>query len=258
MERLLRVMARLRAPGGCPWDREQTLESLETYLLEECYEVLDALAAGETRAHREELGDLLLQIVFQSEIRAEADEFDFAEVADAIHDKLIRRHPHVFQDGSAMDAAAVPKKWEDIKAQERHESGKSHEGRLDGVPKTAPALLQALRIGEKAAAAGFDWPGLDGPRDKVDEEWAELEAEIKSGNAAGIKDEMGDVLYAICNLSRHLGVDPEAALRQTLGKFRRRFRAIEVALDREDRRFEDTTLDRLEELWEIAKARERS
>ncbi len=255
-------MAQLRAPGGCPWDREQTLETLKTYLLEETYETLDAIDAGDPNGHRDELGDLLLQIVFQSEIAQEAGTFGLAEVATAIADKLVRRHPHVFAGSYAHTSADVSKNWERIKAEERAKSGKSKaaQGTLDSVPKALPALLRALRTGEKAAAVGFDWTRAADVRAKVYEEWSELDQALKeregtrdSRNHAQVTEEIGDLLFSVANLSRHLGVDPEDALRRTLEKFQSRFSYIERELAVRGKVPSEATIDELERLWEDAK-----
>ncbi len=261
VERLARIMAQLRAPGGCPWDREQTLASLKTYLLEETYETLDAIDAGDPAGHRDELGDLLLQVVFQSEITQEAGTFGLAEVATAIADKLVRRHPHVFGDTEARTASDVSKNWERIKAEERAKSGKKQaKGTLDGVPKAFPALLRALRTGEKASAVGFDWTRAADVRAKVYEEWSELdqalaarEKNADATNQAQVAEELGDLLFSIANLSRHLGVDPEDALRRTLEKFQNRFSYLEQELAKKGKVPSEATIDELERLWEDAK-----
>lgn len=253
---LSRIMARLRAADGCPWDREQTLETLKAYLIEECYELVGAIDAGAVDEHREELGDVLLQVVFQSQIRAESGEFGLAEVADAISDKLVRRHPHVFGNESAKSAAEVHTNWESIKAEERKAKGQPRSGRLAGVPRSLPALLQAYRIGQKASSAGFDWPEASGAWDKLHEELAELEEAMAGDDRAHLEEELGDVLFALCNVARHAGLDPEDALRGANMKFQRRFEVIESELDRLGERFEESSLDRLERLWELAKSRE--
>ncbi len=261
VERLARIMARLRAPGGCPWDREQTLQTLKTYLLEETYETLDAIDAGDPNGHRDELGDLLLQIVFQSEIAQETSDFGLAEVATAIADKMVRRHPHVFADGDAKTATDVTKSWERIKAEERAKSGKkSAQGTLDGIPKAFPALLRALRTGEKAAAVGFDWTRAADVRAKVREEWDELDQALHERETTGdpakqaqVAEELGDLLFSIANLARHLGVDPEDALRRTLEKFQKRFSYLEEKLAASGKAPSQATIDELERLWEDAK-----
>lgn len=266
---LVDTMTRLRR--DCPWDREQTVKSLRPYLLEEAHEVLAVLDAldddgggGEVREHREELGDLLLQIVFQSEIQREAGRFDVGDVARAIDDKLRRRHPHIFPpvdgaptatDGTVPGTQAF---WEAIKRAERAASGKDvvkKSSALDGVPKHLPALLRAYRTGEKARGAGFDWPDHHGVIDKIEEELAEVKEAIVGGNKAEIESEIGDMLYALTNLARHFEIDPEAALRQTIGRFESRFRVVEELLAAEGKTPEQTPLDELEARWQEAKRR---
>lgn len=252
---LCRVMARLRAPGGCPWDREQTLASLRTYLLEETHETLEAMDRGDPKAHREELGDLLLQIVFQTEITAEAGQFDVADVADAIRAKLVRRHPHVFGDAKAESASGALANWEAVKAKERDATKSSV---LDGVPRAMPALLRAFRTGEKAAAVGFDWADMTGARAKVEEEWRELTEHLAPTlDAAKASEELGDLLFALTSLGRHLAVNPEDALRATIDKFHRRFRHVETQLATRGRTPKDSTLEEMDALWDEAKALEK-
>lgn len=249
---LCRVMAHLRAPGGCPWDREQTLDSLKPYLLEETYETLDAIDKGDPKDHCEELGDLLLQVVFQAEIAQETS-FDIADVSDGIREKLIRRHPHVFEGADAKTAKDVVATWEAIKAAERPKS----KGLLDGVPKALPALLRAYRTGEKASGVGFDWPDAEGPKAKVLEEWEEIQAALTiDHNTKAISGEIGDMLFALVNYSRHLGIDPESALRETIDRFHLRFRHIERALQERGSEIRDTPIDSLNDLWEEAKSKE--
>ncbi|MFZ4578316.1 MAG: nucleoside triphosphate pyrophosphohydrolase [Myxococcota bacterium] len=280
-ERLVVVMERLRAAeGGCPWDREQTLASLRTYLVEESYELLDAMDAlgqaskalppdlpwqgpqderealafaRKVELFREELGDVLLQIAFQSQIAKEAGWFDAQDVARGIADKMIRRHPHVFQGVGDPDLrpAEIVTQWEQIKRRE----GK---GALDGVPRNLPSLLRAQRIGEKAGRIGLDWPGPDAVLDKVDEELAELRAAMASGDEQAMADELGDVLFALSSLARHLGVDAEQGLRGTLDRFTRRFKHVEHALEAQHGREYRADLDELDALWQQAKAAERS
>lgn len=244
IERLVGIMARLRAPeDGCPWDLRQDLDSLRAYLVEETYEVLEAL--HEPADHREELGDLLFQIVFQSRIRQEEGHFDLADVANGIADKLERRHPHVFGDQAVTDAAEVARNWHASKARE-----KKRESALDGVPTGLPALLRAQRIGEKAARQGFDWPDAAGVRAKLDEELAEVaEAQTEEARAA----ELGDVLFTVANWCRHLGVEPEFALQAATDKFERRFRAMEQAAQAEGAQLKAETPDQLEARWQRAK-----
>ena len=250
--KLVGLMQRLLAPDGCPWDREQTLETLVPYLVEETYEVVDALAAGHADDHREELGDLLLQIVFQSELRFSEGKFGIDDVARGIVAKLVRRHPHVFGDAVAKDADAVLGNWAKIKAAEKAEKGKH--GALDGIPKSAPALLRATRAGEKAGAVGFDWPDADGPREKIGEELRELDQARRSGDKAEVERELGDVLFAVCNLGRKLGLDPESALRAATDRFARRFGHLEAALAAQGRTVSDADTAEQDRLWRAAKA----
>jgi tetrapyrrole methylase family protein/MazG family protein len=253
--KLCGLMQRLLAPDGCPWDREQTLETLVPYLVEETYEVVDALGDGNVDDHREELGDLLLQIVFQSELRFAEGKFGIDDVARGIVAKLVRRHPHVFGDTVAKDADAVLANWAKLKAAEKAEKGKH--GALHGIPRSAPALLRATRAGEKASAVGFDWPDADGPRAKVDEELREFDAARKQGDREQMQSELGDVLLAITNLARKLGLDAEQALRDADDRFGRRFRYIEEALAAEGRAVGDASPAEQDRLWEAAKRAER-
>ena len=255
LERLLAVMARLRGPGGCPWDREQTLASLRPYVLEETYEVLEAIDAGDDRAHREELGDLLLQIVFQARIAEEEGRFSFADVADAIHDKLVSRHPHVFGDADAKDADAVLRQWAALKRKENEAKGGGRSA-LEGVPREMPALARADRLTEKASRIGFDWPDAAGARAKVEEEIAELDEAIAGGDPAAIEHEVGDALFALANLARKLGVPPEEALRGALARFVGRFGHVERELTRRGIPHGEATLSQMDELWNEAKSLE--
>lgn len=250
-ERLVGIMARLRGPDGCPWDREQDLETLKPYLIEEAYEVLDAIESGDTKSHQEELGDLLLQVVFQSEVRRQDDTFDVRDVAHGIADKLVRRHPHVFGDAGADDADQAYKQWETIKAKER--GAKSI---LSGVPRHLPALLRAARVTEKASRVGFDWTAIDGPLEKLHEEVGELEEAIASKDKPAIEHELGDLLFTIVNVSRFLDVDAEDALRRTVDRFSRRFEHVETAMREAERPMKDAPIDELEKYWEAAKAAE--
>jgi tetrapyrrole methylase family protein/MazG family protein len=252
VERLLGIMARLRGPDGCPWDREQTLDTLRPYVLEETYEVLEAIESGDARAHREELGDLLLQIVFQARLAEEKGDFDFAGVATAISDKLVSRHPHVFGDVQVKDAEAVLKQWAALKKQEKQAKG-GGKSVLEGVPREMPALARAERLTEKASRVGFDWPDAGGARRKLDEELAELDEAIAGGDARRIEDELGDVLFAVANLARKLAVPPEEALRRTLGRFIARFEFIERELERQGVPHGHATLEQMDALWDKAK-----
>lgn len=262
VERLLEIMARLRGPGGCPWDREQTLQTLRPYLLEETYEVLEAIDAGDEKAHREELGDLLLQIVFQARIAEEEQRFEFADVADAISDKLVSRHPHVFEAAAdarrggkgaeVKDAEAVLRQWVELKRKENEAKG-GGKSVLEGVPREMPALARAERLTEKASRVGFDWPDASGARAKLGEELGELDEAIASGDRGRIEDELGDLLFAGANLARKLGIPPEEALRRTLGRFVSRFHYIEASLAERGLRAGEATLEEMDRLWEEAK-----
>ncbi|HEY5090450.1 MAG TPA: nucleoside triphosphate pyrophosphohydrolase [Polyangia bacterium] len=252
--KLCGLMQRLLAPGGCPWDREQTLETLVPYLVEETYEVVDALASGNADDHREELGDLLLQIVFQSELRFAEGKFGIDDVARGIVAKLVRRHPHVFGDVVAKDAGDVLANWAKLKAAEKAEKGKH--GALDGIPKSAPALLRATRAGEKAGAVGFDWPDADGPRAKIDEELRELDEARRGGNRVQMQRELGDLLFSTVNLARRMGLDAEQALRDSTDRFARRFGHVERTLAEQGRAVSDAPPDEQERLWQSAKRAE--
>ena len=252
--KLVGLMQRLLAEGGCPWDREQTLETLVPYLVEETYEVVDALAEGDADDHREELGDLLLQIVFQSELRFTEGKFGIDDVARGIVTKLVRRHPHVFGDAVAKDAEAVLANWAKLKAAEKKEKGKH--GALDGIPKSAPALLRATRAGEKASAVGFDWPDAKGPREKIEEELREFDEAWARGDRTEMQRELGDVLQAVVNLARKLGLDAEQALRDSTDRFARRFRHVELALEAQGRAVSDADAAEQDRLWREAKVSE--
>ena len=252
--KLCGLMQRLLAPDGCPWDREQTLETLVPYLVEETYEAVDALASGNADDHREELGDLLLQIVFQSELRFAEGKFGIDDVARAIVAKLVRRHPHVFGDVVAKDAGDVLANWAKLKAAEKAEKGKH--GALDGIPRSAPALLRATRAGEKAGAVGFDWTDADGPRAKIDEELRELDEARRGGDRAQMQRELGDLLFSTVNLARRMGLDAEQALRDSTDRFARRFGHVERTLAEQGRAVADASPDEQERLWQAAKRAE--
>ena len=273
------IMARLRGPGGCPWDREQTFDSIRKYTLEETYEVLDAIERRNWSDLKEELGDLLLQVLFYAEIAAEPGYFTISEVIDGLNRKLIRRHPHVFGDEasiaagnsappgmetSGIDANHVLRNWEEIKRAEKAAGADSPKSLLDTVPRTFPALMEAAKLGSKAAKVGFDWPDAEGVFAKLDEEVAELREAIAEGSQHAarkndsatedpVAEELGDLLFTVVNLSRRLGVDPELALRHTNQKFRQRFSAMERASDRP---LEEQSPERLEALWAEDKASE--
>lgn len=257
-DRLVAIMRALRAPGGCPWDREQTVASLRPFVLEETYEVLEAIESGSPASLREELGDYLYEAVFLAQISEEAGHFSIADAIDAVCDKLVRRHPHVFarQEGDAgITADQVIERWETMKARERAQEG--HEPArakttLSGVPKTLPALLRACEVSARAAAVGFDWARAGDVLDKIDEEVAELRREIAAGSTGDLsraEEEMGDLLFAIANLSRKLGIEPEAALRRATDKFTRRFDALERAFTTRGRALQDATLEEMEDEW---------
>ncbi len=254
VQKLVGLMQRLLAPGGCPWDREQTLKTLVPYLVEETYEVVDALAAGNALDHVEELGDLLLQIVFQSELRFTEGAFGIDDVARGIVSKLVRRHPHVFGDVKVSGAGDVLSNWAKLKAVEKAEKGKR--GALDGIPRSAPALLRATRAGEKAGAVGFDFTDADGPRAKVDEELREFDQARAVGDRDQMTKELGDALFALVNLGRKLNLDPESALREATDRFARRFCHVEETLAQQGRAVADATPDEQERLWQAAKAAE--
>ena len=259
IDRLHEIMTRLRdRQTGCPWDREQTLSSLKPCVLEEAYELLAAMDRPEDEAnHIEELGDVLLQVMFQAVMAEEEGRFTFDDVANGVSDKLVRRHPHVFGDVDAKDSAAVLRNWERIKQQE-HRKEARHSA-LDGVPAALPALIKAQRTQEKAARVGFDWKDAEGPLEKISEELEELKAEIAARKSESpvdsdrVKEELGDLLFSVCNLARHLKVDSESALEGTTAKFARRFRAVEAAAKSAGRDLKDMTLAEMDELWEAAK-----
>jgi len=252
LSRLLAVVARLRAPDGCPWDRKQTPASMAPHLLEEAFEAADALRRGDGAAASEELGDVLVNVAMISQITGEVGGAGIAAVAAAAADKLVRRHPHVFGEHRADSAEAAYRNWEQQKQQEKAQQP-GPRGVLAGVPRALPALLRAFRSGEKAARVGFDWPDRQGPRLKIDEELAELDAAIASGDAAAMADELGDVLFSLCNLARHLGVNPEMALGSTTDKFQRRFEAVEAEFDHQ---LAGRTLAELDAAWVRAKRTE--
>jgi MazG family protein len=256
IERLLSIMERLRGPDGCPWDREQTLKSLRPYVLEETYEVLEAIDAGDPREHCEELGDLLLQIVFQAQLAKEEGRFEFADVAEAISNKLVARHPHVFGDADVKDADAVLRQWAALKREEKRAKG-GGQSVLEGVPREMPALARADRLTEKASRVGFDWPDPAGAREKLSEEIRELDAAIGQGDRDAIEHELGDALFALANLSRKLGVPPEEALRGAVGRFIARFDHIERELARRGVAHGAATLAEMDALWDEAKSLER-
>jgi MazG family protein len=256
IERLLGIMERLRGPDGCPWDREQTLRTLRPYVLEETYEVLEAIDGGDVREHCEELGDLLLQIVFQAQLMKEQGAFDFADVAEAISNKLVSRHPHVFGDSVVKDAEGVLKQWAALKREEKRAKGGGHSV-LEGVPREMPALARADRLTEKASRIGFDWPDAAGARAKVEEELGEVDEAMKGGDPLALEHEVGDLLFAVSNLARKLGIAPEEALRGALNRFVSRFGHVERELERRGVPHAGATLAEMDALWDEAKSLER-
>ncbi|MBV9268480.1 MAG: nucleoside triphosphate pyrophosphohydrolase [Acidobacteriaceae bacterium] len=251
---LVRIMARLRAPGGCPWDRKQTFESIKPYTLEETYEVLDAIDRRDWAELAEELGDLLLQPVFFAEMATEENLFTITDSLDAINTKLIRRHPHVFGDAKAQTAEDVKERWDQIKKQEKSDKRRDAMASiLDGVPRSLPALVEAEKVSNKAAAAGFEWPDVAGVLDKLQEEARELAAARDSGSQEHIEHEIGDLFFTVVNFARFLKIDPEQALRKTTARFRRRFSHIERELVKSGGELSTTPLKRMEELWQEAK-----
>jgi nucleoside triphosphate diphosphatase len=265
--RLLHIMAALRTPGtGCPWDLEQNFATIAPYTLEEAYEVADAIARGDLADLRDELGDLLLQVVFHARMAQEQGAFDFGDVVESITEKLLRRHPHVFGDMRGLTAEAVEGLWERIKAEEKAQKAKTRErtqhadradaSALAGVPVTLPALTRALKLQAKAGKVGFDWNDPLAVLAKIREEADEIEHDLAAGNRAAAAVEVGDLLFAVVNLARHLDADPEAVLRATNAKFERRFGAIERALAERGKTPQEATLAEMDALWDAAKASE--
>jgi MazG family protein len=260
IDALLRIMAKLRSPeGGCPWDLEQNFATIAPYTIEEAYEVADAIEHGDMGELKDELGDLLFQVVFHAQMAREAGAFQFEDVVRAICEKMIRRHPHVFGDEDAQTAGAVKGRWEEIKAEEKAAKGKAAQtSLLDDVPLALPALARAVKLQARAARVGFDWPGTAEVLDKLNEEMLELSHEVaKGGDHDRLEDELGDMLFVYANLARHLKVDPEAALRRANAKFRRRFGYIEEKLAAEGRKPEQSSLEEMDSLWNEAKREER-
>jgi nucleoside triphosphate diphosphatase len=253
IDRLLEIMARLRDPEhGCPWDREQTWQSIVPHTIEEAYEIADAVERDDADQVRDELGDLLFQVVFQSRIAEEQGLFRFDDVVDAISNKLERRHPHVFGDATVGSAAEQTAAWEEHKAAERRVSGGAV-GALDGVTLGLPALVRAAKLGRRAAQVGFDWPDVTGVLDKVREEIDELQQAVVTGDSVHVREEIGDLLFSVAQVARHLDVDPEGALRDAGGKFEKRFRRIEASLAVDGRTAADASMAELEALWARAK-----
>ena len=252
-QKLVALMARLRAPGGCPWDREQTFDSIKPYTLEETYEVLDAIDRRDWKDLAEELGDFVLQAVFHAQMAAEQGLFSIGDALDAINAKLIRRHPHVFGERSADTPNDVLRIWGEAKAAEKAEKGTAAAGLLDGVPRALPALVEAQQITSRAARAGFDWENPDQVLEKLHEELAEFDQARRNASPPELEDELGDLLFVLVNLARFVKVDPEQALRRTNAKFRDRFGYIERKLAERGRKIEASNMDELEALWQEAK-----
>lgn len=250
---LVDIMARLRAPGGCPWDREQTFDTIKAYLLEETYEVLDAIDARDWDELRGELGDLMLQAVFFSQMAAEKDLFGIEDALDAINEKLIRRHPHVFGNETAEDAGDVKKIWSEVKAEEKRQKGRENTPLLGSIPRGMPALVEAQQITSRAAHVGFDWENPGQVLEKLHEELQEFEEARRGTSHEELEGELGDMLFVLVNLARFVKVDPEQALRRTNAKFRQRFGYIERKLAERGKSLAEASIDEMEELWQEAK-----
>ncbi|HEX3043567.1 MAG TPA: nucleoside triphosphate pyrophosphohydrolase [Bacillota bacterium] len=258
LPRLVKIMADLRSEGGCPWDREQTHQTLKPYVIEETYEVLEAIDEGKPDKLREELGDLLLQVVFHAQLAAENKQFTMDDVIDSISEKLIRRHPHVFADTIVSDVSGVLENWEKIK---KSEMPGERESALDGVPKDLPALMKAAKTQSKAAKVGFDWGNLEGPLQKTKEEFREFEEVLESAGSEPIdeagrdrlEDEFGDILFSLVNVARFIKINPELALGRTIAKFNKRFRYMEQEAVKMGRNLKEMSLAEMDKLWEQAK-----
>ncbi len=248
-DRIIELMAKLRAPEGCPWDREQTLDSLRPFILEEAYELIDAIDSCQSEAIKEELGDLVLEVLFVSQICAEKGHFKISQVLELLEEKLVRRHPHVFGPRRARDSSEALARWEEIKDTEKSKG----ESVLSNVPRALPALVRAFKLSAKAARTGFDWKSVDDVVDKLREELAELEMARITSNPDALAEEIGDLLFVVANLARHLGVDPELALNGTNQKFVDRFRHVEERLAADKRSPSESNLEEMEALWQEAK-----
>ena len=251
-DKLVQIMARLRAPDGCPWDREQTHRSLKPYLIEEAYETLEALDSGDDKEIRAELGDLLLQIIFHSQLAAEEDRFTIDDVVNGICEKLIRRHTHVFGDVKATNQQEALNNWEKVKREERG-GGESGASALDGVPTSMPALLRARRLQSKAKSVGFDWDSADGAFEKLDEEMAEFRAAFAAMDPKRLEDELGDIFFSLVNVSRFLKINPEEALTGSITKFINRFQYVEGEVAKSGKQLDAVGLEEMDRLWEEAK-----
>lgn len=256
IEKLTALMERLRAPEGCPWDREQTLESLVPFIIEEAYEVVSAIDGGQSRHVKDELGDLLFQVVFASRIAEEAGDFSMKDVIDASVEKMVRRHPHVFGEGKADTSEEVLAHWAEIKKEEKRKAGEP-QGLLSGIPEVLPALMRAHKVSQKAAKAGFDWQDIQEVFVKVDEELGEFKKEVLGRNAEGMEEEFGDLLFSLVNVGRFLEVNPEDALRKTISKFITRFNHIEQTIVEKGEDLSTASIEEMERLWTEAKALEK-
>lgn len=251
LARLLEIMARLRSDGGCPWDREQTLDTLKPFLVEESYELIDAIETGSVESHREELGDLLLQIVFQAQIRREQGEFAFADVIDTLADKLVRRHPHVFGSTEVAGSADVIRNWDAIKAKEKGD--RPDRSALDGIPRHLPALQKAHQVQSRASRVGFDWSAVHDVMLKIEEELHELKQAMGAQSREAITEEIGDLLFSVVNIARYQGINSEEALSRTIAKFIRRFREIERRVRASGRTLAECGLDEMDSIWNEVK-----
>lgn len=259
IDALLEIMERLRDPkNGCPWDVKQTFNSIAPYTLEEAYEVADAIERNNLTDLKEELGDLLLQVVFHARIAEEQGSFAFSDVVTGISEKMIRRHPHVFADGSAKNPDEVNATWEEIKQREKDSKPGTTDGLLDDVPSNFPPLTQAVKLQKQAAKVGFDWPNAEPVLAKIEEELAELKVEVDAGNADLMEEEFGDLMFVLANYARHLKIDPDAALRRANQKFRSRFSSMEADAKSQIQSMSDLSLEQLEALWVLAKTKEKS
>ena len=252
-ERLVEIMAQLRAPNGCPWDREQTFDTIKPYTIEETYEVLEAIDERDWPHLTEELGDYMLQAVFYAQMAAEQKLFTIADSLDAINEKLVRRHPHIFGDAVANTSSEVLERWNEIKKKEKADRGEVQKRLLDGIPRNTPALVEAQQVAKKAAGAGFDWENVEQVFDKLHEELDELRRAREAGDQAEIEGELGDLLFVLVNVARFLKVDPEQALRKTNAKFRRRFNHVEDRLREKGKSPAESNIAEMEELWQEAK-----
>jgi MazG family protein len=253
LERLIEIMARLRAPGGCPWDREQSFDTIKKFTVEETYEVLDAIDRRDWGDLSEELGDYILQAVFYAQMASEENLFSLGDCLDAINEKLIRRHPHIFGEETARTGDEVLKLWEAVKTEEKRDKGGRAGGLLDGIPRAQPALIEAQQISSRAARSGFDWSNADDVIAKLNEEIAEFRAAREAGSADQMEDELGDLMFTIVNLARFAKVDPEQALRRTNAKFRKRFAHVEQSLAGQGESVTGSSIEKLEALWQEAK-----